>query len=94
MLKGPGRLCGIGMAIEDGYCLAASLDGLDLRDSRAVNAGFEVYEKQRVDSVTHNTEFARFVGRMFHGLLYLWPGSSIPSPTTRRSSDGSWPDGT
>ncbi|KAF3399852.1 6-hydroxynicotinate 3-monooxygenase [Penicillium rolfsii] len=59
---------GMGMAIEDGYFLARALDGVDLRDLRAVNAGFEVYEDERVDYVNHNMEFARFQGRLFHSL--------------------------
>lgn len=66
---------GMGMAIEDGYYLAKSLDGVDLRDLRAVSAGFELYEKQRVDYVNHNMEFARFLGRMFHSLP--WPLAKI-----------------
>ncbi|KAJ5698640.1 hypothetical protein N7462_000645 [Penicillium macrosclerotiorum] len=66
---------GMGMAIEDGYYLARSLDGVDLQDIRAVNAGFELYEKQRVDYVNHNMEFARFLGRMFHSLP--WPISKL-----------------
>ncbi|PYH82660.1 FAD/NAD(P)-binding domain-containing protein [Aspergillus uvarum CBS 121591] len=59
---------GMGMAIEDGYFLARALDGVDLRDVRACTAAFEIYEAQRVDYVNHNMEFARFLGRMFHGL--------------------------
>jgi 2-polyprenyl-6-methoxyphenol hydroxylase-like FAD-dependent oxidoreductase len=62
---------GMGMVIEDGYYLARALDGVDLRDLHAVSAGFEIYEKQRIDYVTHNMEFARFLGRMFHALP--WP---------------------
>ncbi|KAJ5113846.1 hypothetical protein N7456_002380 [Penicillium angulare] len=59
---------GMGMAIEDGYFLARSLDGVDLRDRSAIRAGFELYEKQRVDYVNHNVEFARYLGRMFHSV--------------------------
>ncbi|CAG8116345.1 unnamed protein product, partial [Penicillium nalgiovense] len=59
---------GMGMAIEDGYFLAKALDGVDLRDSLAVSAAFEIYEDQRVDYVNHNMEFARFLGRMFHSV--------------------------
>lgn len=59
---------GMGMAIEDGYFLAKALDGVDLRDRSSVNAGFEVYEKQRVGYVNQNVEFARFLGRMFHSV--------------------------
>jgi 2-polyprenyl-6-methoxyphenol hydroxylase-like FAD-dependent oxidoreductase len=66
---------GMGMAIEDGYYLAKFLDGVDLRNLRAVNAGFELYEKQRVDYVNHNMEFARTLGRMFHSLP--WPLAKI-----------------
>ncbi|KAL3443734.1 hypothetical protein BJX65DRAFT_311535 [Aspergillus insuetus] len=62
---------GMGMAIEDGYYLARALDGVDLRDLHAVSAGFETYEKQRIDYVTHNMEFARFLGRMFHAIPWL-----------------------
>ncbi|KAJ9618081.1 hypothetical protein H2203_009262 [Taxawa tesnikishii (nom. ined.)] len=61
---------GIGMAIEDGYYLARALDGVDLRDQRAVSAGFELFEKKRIDYVNHNMEFARNLGRMFHALPY------------------------
>ncbi|KAL1296493.1 hypothetical protein AAFC00_000005 [Neodothiora populina] len=59
---------GMGMAIEDGYHLAKQLDGIDLRDIKAVSAGFDLYNKQRVDFVNHNMEFARFLGRMFHSV--------------------------
>ena len=62
---------GMGMAIEDGYFLARSLEGVDLRDLKAVSAGFELYEKHRIDYVNHNMEFARFLGTMFHKLP--WP---------------------
>ncbi|CAI6334333.1 unnamed protein product [Periconia digitata] len=62
---------GMGMAIEDGYFLANALRGVDLVDIHAVNAGFELYEKQRVGYVNHNMEFARYMGRIFHGLP--WP---------------------
>ncbi|KAJ4252322.1 hypothetical protein NW762_010920 [Fusarium torreyae] len=61
---------GMGMAIEDGYYLARSLEGVDLRDKNAVAAGFEQYESLRVDYANKNTEFARFLGRVFHGLPY------------------------
>ncbi|CAG8022170.1 unnamed protein product [Penicillium salamii] len=66
---------GLGMAVEDGYFLARALDGVDLRDGAAVRAGFEVFEKQRVDYVNHNMEFARFSGYMFHSLP--WPLAKI-----------------
>lgn len=59
---------GMGMAIEDGYFLAKALDGVDLRDLQALKAGYEIYEKQRVDYVNHNMEFARFLGRLFHAV--------------------------
>lgn len=62
---------GMGMAIEDGYYLARALDGVDLRKSAEVTAGFSIYEGERVDYVNHNMEFARFLGRVFHGLP--WP---------------------
>ncbi|RAL02478.1 FAD-dependent oxidoreductase [Aspergillus ibericus CBS 121593] len=59
---------GMGIAIEDGYFLARELDGVDLRDVRAVSAGFELYEKLRVDYVNHHMEFARFSGHLFHSV--------------------------
>ena len=62
---------GMGMAIEDGYYLARALDGVDLRRFPDVTTGFEIYEGERVAYVNHNMEFARFLGRMFHGLP--WP---------------------
>ncbi|PYH80118.1 salicylate hydroxylase [Aspergillus uvarum CBS 121591] len=66
---------GMGMAIEDGYYLARAFDGVDLRDRRAVAAGFEVYEQQRVDYANHHMEFARFSGSMFHRLP--WPLAKV-----------------
>ncbi|RLL94108.1 hypothetical protein CFD26_102932 [Aspergillus turcosus] len=66
---------GMGMAIEDGYYLAKALDGVDLRHNKAVTAGFEIYETQRVDYVNGNVEFARFLGRMFHSVP--WPPAKI-----------------
>ncbi|KAH0362721.1 FAD/NAD(P)-binding domain-containing protein, partial [Aureobasidium melanogenum] len=62
---------GMGMAIEDGYYLARALDGVDLRKSAEVTAGFCIYEGERVNYVNHNMEFARFLGQVFHGLP--WP---------------------
>ncbi|PYH68440.1 FAD-dependent oxidoreductase [Aspergillus vadensis CBS 113365] len=62
---------GMGMAVEDGYYLAKALEGVDLRDSRAVSAGFELFERQRVDYVNHHMEFARFLSYVFHNLP--WP---------------------
>ncbi|GAM87646.1 hypothetical protein ANO11243_056730 [Dothideomycetidae sp. 11243] len=57
---------GMGMAVEDGYFLAKSLAGADLRDMEAVNAGIRAYEKQRIDYVNHNMEFARWLGYIYH----------------------------
>ncbi|KAJ5691576.1 hypothetical protein N7488_012311 [Penicillium malachiteum] len=59
---------GMGMAIEDGYFLARALDGVDLQDKQAINAGFEIFEKERVSYVNHNVEFARKIGWMFHSV--------------------------
>ena len=61
---------GMGMAIEDGYYLAKFLEGVDLTDLDAVTRSYERYEKQRVDFVNHNMEFARRLGYIFHKLPY------------------------
>ncbi|KAL4971615.1 hypothetical protein BDW66DRAFT_164966 [Aspergillus desertorum] len=66
---------GIGMAIEGGYYLAKALDGIDLRDARAVSAGCELYGTQRVDYVNHHMEFALFSSSMFHSLP--WPLAKV-----------------
>ncbi|KAE8340762.1 hypothetical protein BDV24DRAFT_163980 [Aspergillus arachidicola] len=47
----PSAAYSMGMAIQDGHYLANALDGVDLCDVRAVSAGFELYEAQRVDYV-------------------------------------------
>jgi hypothetical protein len=60
----------LGMAIGDFYYLARSLNCVDLRDARAVNAGLEMIERYRVDYVSHNVEFARFLGKILHNLPY------------------------
>ncbi|XRM47170.1 hypothetical protein ABZX51_010167 [Aspergillus tubingensis] len=60
---------GMGMAIEDGYYLAKALDGVDLRDLRAVSVGFELFERQRVDYVNHHMEFARYLNVAAEGLF-------------------------
>jgi 2-polyprenyl-6-methoxyphenol hydroxylase-like FAD-dependent oxidoreductase len=55
----------MGMAIGDGYFLARSLKGVDLRDLNQ-SALVELYEKPRTDYVNHNMEFARILGTLFH----------------------------
>lgn len=59
---------GMGMAIEDGYFLAKWLDGVDLKDARAIETSYREFEKQRVDYVYHNVEFAQTLTKVFHAL--------------------------
>ena len=66
---------GLGVAIEDGYFLAKFLDSISLRNLAAVSAGFELYEKQRVEYINHNIEVARFSGKLFHSLP--WPIAKV-----------------
>ncbi|KAL2829439.1 hypothetical protein BDW59DRAFT_170477 [Aspergillus cavernicola] len=61
----------MGMAIEDRYYLARSLERVDLRNVRAVSVGYELYEQHHVGHVSHNIEFALFLGTLFHSLP--WP---------------------
>ncbi|GLK91207.1 FAD-dependent oxidoreductase [Pseudomonas turukhanskensis] len=65
---------GAGMAIEDGFFLAKYLRGRDLSDSAALQAGLQRYDEQRVDYTNQTTAFARFLGRLYHG---------IPAPLNR-----------
>jgi 2-polyprenyl-6-methoxyphenol hydroxylase-like FAD-dependent oxidoreductase len=59
---------GAGMAIEDGYFLAKYLQGRDLSDLAALKAGLQRYDRQRVDYTNQTTAFARFLGRLYHGV--------------------------
>ena len=65
---------GAGMAIEDGYFLAKYLRGRDLSDPQALAAGLRRYDQQRVDYTNQTTAFARFLGRLYHG---------VPAPLNR-----------
>ena len=57
---------GMGMAIEDGYYLAKWLDGVDLRDGRAISTSYDEFETQRLEYVYHNVEFAQTLTKVFH----------------------------
>ena len=60
---------GMGMAIEDGYYLGRALAQVkDLANKDAVTAAFTRFERERVDYVNHNMEFARYTGYMFHSV--------------------------
>lgn len=59
---------GAGMAIEDGFFLGKYLANTDLSDARALAAGLRRYDEQRVDYTNQTTAFARFLGRMYHGV--------------------------
>ncbi|AYC32314.1 FAD-dependent monooxygenase [Pseudomonas cavernae] len=65
---------GAGMAIEDGFFLAKYLAGCDLSDLSALQAGLQRYDAQRVDYTNQTTAFARFLGRLYHG---------VPAPLNR-----------
>lgn len=65
---------GAGMAIEDGFFLAKYLKGRDLSDASALQAGLQRYDDQRVEYTNQTTAFARFLGRLYHG---------VPAPLNR-----------
>lgn len=65
---------GAGMAIEDAFFLAKYLQGRDLSDRQALSAGLKRYDDQRVDYTNQTTAFARFLGRLYHG---------VPAPLNR-----------
>jgi 2-polyprenyl-6-methoxyphenol hydroxylase-like FAD-dependent oxidoreductase len=65
---------GAGMAIEDGYFLAKYLRGRDLSDHKALEIGLRRYDDQRVNYTNQTTAFARFLGRLYHG---------VPAPLNR-----------
>jgi 2-polyprenyl-6-methoxyphenol hydroxylase-like FAD-dependent oxidoreductase len=65
---------GAGMAIEDGYFLAKYLRGRDLSDAKALEIGLRRYDEQRVNYTNQTTAFARFLGRLYHG---------VPAPLNR-----------
>lgn len=65
---------GAGMAIEDGFFLAKYLAGADLSDAGALAAGLQRYDDQRVEYTNQTTAFARFLGRLYHG---------VPAPLNR-----------
>lgn len=65
---------GAGMAIEDGFFLAKYLKGCDLSDISALQAGLQRYDNQRVEYTNQTTAFARFLGRLYHG---------VPAPLNR-----------
>ncbi|OAL43323.1 hypothetical protein IQ07DRAFT_666331 [Pyrenochaeta sp. DS3sAY3a] len=44
----------MGIAIEDSYHLKNFLNPVDLQGQHAIIAGFQVYEKQRIDFVNQN----------------------------------------
>lgn len=65
---------GAGMAIEDGFFLAKYLEGCDLSNPGALQAGLQRYDTQRVSYTNQTTAFARFLGRLYHG---------VPAPLSR-----------
>jgi 2-polyprenyl-6-methoxyphenol hydroxylase-like FAD-dependent oxidoreductase len=66
---------GLGMAIEDGYFIARSLEGCDLRDLASLQRGFQKYEGVRVQYVNKHVAFARTLGNVFHKVP--WPLSRL-----------------
>lgn len=57
---------GMGMAIEDGWWLAKSLEGLDIQNAEDLAKGLNLYDKRRVDFTNKNAKIARYMGYFFH----------------------------
>lgn len=57
---------GMGMAIEDGWWLAKSLEGVDLADAESLAQGLARYDRQRVVYTNKNAKVARYMGYLFH----------------------------
>lgn len=65
----------MGMAIEDGYWLTKSLDGLDLADLQQLALGLARYDRQRVAYTNKQAIIARRMGYLFHRVP--WPISAL-----------------
>ena len=63
---------GMGMAIEDGFWLARSLEGMDLADRGALAQGLERYDAQRVAYTNKQATLARRLGYIFHRAPWPW----------------------
>lgn len=59
---------GAGMALEDGYFLGKSLQGIDLTNANVLQNGLEKYDNQRVKYTNHVVGFARILGKVFHNV--------------------------
>jgi 6-hydroxynicotinate 3-monooxygenase len=57
---------GAGMSIEDGYFLAAELEGLDPRDTERVRMGLQAFEDRRKKHTAQVSQMAWMNGLMFH----------------------------
>ena len=57
---------GMGMAIEDGWWLAKSLEGADLASRAELAEGLARYDQQRVAYTNKNAKVARYMGHLFH----------------------------
>jgi 2-polyprenyl-6-methoxyphenol hydroxylase-like FAD-dependent oxidoreductase len=66
---------GMGMAIEDGWWLAKSLEGVDLSRRDDLGAGLARYDRQRVAYTNKNAQVARYMGYLFHRTP--WPLSAL-----------------
>lgn len=66
---------GMGMAIEDGWWLAHSLQGLDLANGEDLRQGLARYDQQRVVYTNTNAKVARYMGYLFHRTP--WPLSAL-----------------
>ncbi|MFF7941497.1 FAD-dependent oxidoreductase [Nocardia gamkensis] len=62
---------GAGMAIEDGFFLGRILSGRILSDRGSLTEGLQEYDKARVEYTNKVTEFARTLGKVFHGLPWI-----------------------
>lgn len=66
---------GMGMAIEDGFWLARSLAGVDLKDAAQLAQGLQRYDAQRVWYTNKQAVMARRMGYLFHRTP--WPLSAV-----------------
>ena len=57
---------GAGMSIGDGYVLAQCLTGVDLTDTKRVQAALRQYDERRIAHTTSQVQQAYVLGKVFH----------------------------